>query len=67
MSRSATSSPVASRSWTGVTEVTELGIVQVSIENKIYNVAVVDPAEYRRFTERRERHAAGPVGPGRGR
>ena len=35
----------------GVTEVTKLGIVQVSIENKIYNVAVVDPAEYRRFTE----------------
>jgi hypothetical protein len=37
----------------GVTEVTELGIVQVSIENKVYNVAVVDPAEYRRFTESR--------------
>ncbi len=35
----------------GVTEVTKLGIVQVSIENKIYNVAVVDPAEYRRFTK----------------
>ena len=35
----------------GVTEVTRLGIVQVSIENKIYNVAVVDPAEYRRFTK----------------
>ena len=35
----------------GVTEVTELGIVQVSIENKIYDVAVVDPAAYRRFTE----------------
>ncbi len=34
----------------GVTEVTELGIVQVSIENKIYNVAVVDPGSYRRFT-----------------
>ena len=32
---------------------TRLGIVQVSIENKIYNVAVVDPAEYRRFTESR--------------
>jgi len=37
----------------GVTEVTKLGIVQVSIENKIYNVAVVDPASYRRFTELR--------------
>lgn len=37
----------------GVTEVTRLGIVQVSIENKIYNVAVVDPAAYRRFTEDR--------------
>ncbi len=37
----------------GVTEVTELGIVQVSIENKIYDVAVVDPASYRRFTEYR--------------
>ena len=35
----------------GVTEVTKLGIVQVSIENKIYNVAVVDAAEYRRFTK----------------
>lgn len=35
----------------GVTEVTRLGIVQASIENKIYNVAVVDPAEYRRFTQ----------------
>jgi len=34
----------------GVTAVTELGIVQVSIENKVYTVAVVDPAEYRRFT-----------------
>ena len=37
----------------GVTEVTSLGIVQVSIENKIYDVAVVDPASYRRFTELR--------------
>jgi hypothetical protein len=37
----------------GVTEVTRLGIVQVSIENKIYDVAVVDPASYRRFTELR--------------
>ncbi|HET9420570.1 MAG TPA: M15 family metallopeptidase, partial [Nocardioides sp.] len=37
----------------GVTEVTRLGIVQASIENKIYNVAVVDPASYRRFTESR--------------
>ena len=35
----------------GVTEVAKLGIVQVSIENKIYNVAVVDPASYRRFTQ----------------
>lgn len=35
----------------GVTEVTKLGIVQVSIENKIYDVAVVDPASYRRFTK----------------
>jgi hypothetical protein len=35
----------------GVTEVTRLGIVQASIENKVYNVAVVDPAEYRRFTK----------------
>ncbi len=34
----------------GVTAVTELGVVQVSIENKVYTVAVVDPAEYRRFT-----------------
>ena len=35
----------------GVTAVTKLGIVQVSIENKIYTVAAVDPAQYRRFTE----------------
>jgi hypothetical protein len=41
------------RAEKGVTEVTRLGIVQVSIENKIYNVAVVDPASYRRFTESR--------------
>jgi hypothetical protein len=35
----------------GVTEVTKLGIVQVSIENKIYTVAAVDPGQYRRFTK----------------
>jgi hypothetical protein len=34
----------------GVTAVTELGVVQVSIENKVYTVAVVEPAQYRRFT-----------------
>ena len=49
----------------GVTAATRLGIVQVSIENKVYNVAVVDPAEYRRFTGLQERHAPGAVGPSR--
>jgi hypothetical protein len=39
------------RGLKGVTEVIRLGIVQVSIENKFYDVAVVDPASYRRFTE----------------
>jgi hypothetical protein len=39
------------RDLEGVTEVTRLGIVQVSVENKIYDVAVVDPASYRRFTK----------------
>ncbi len=53
----------------GVTAVTKLGIVQVPIENKIYDVAVVDPSEYRRFTtansatlqEQWERVAGGEV------
>jgi hypothetical protein len=36
----------------GVTAVAKLAIVQVSIENRIYNVAAVDPAAYRRFTKR---------------
>lgn len=36
----------------GVTAVARIGIVQVPMENKIYTVAVVDPAQYRRFTKR---------------
>lgn len=35
----------------GVTAVTRLAIVQVPIENRVYNVAAVDPASYRRFTK----------------
>jgi hypothetical protein len=35
----------------GVTAVAKLAIVQVSIENRIYDVAAVDPASYRRFTK----------------
>jgi hypothetical protein len=35
----------------GVTEVTELAVRQVVIESRIYNLAVVDPASYRRHTK----------------
>ncbi len=34
----------------GVTAVASLSLAQVSIENKVINVAAVDPATYRRFT-----------------
>lgn len=36
----------------GVAATTTISLQQVPIENRLYDVAAVDPAEYRRFTER---------------
>ena len=53
----------AIRALDGVTGVESLALAQVSIENKVINVAAVDPGTYRNFTVRHRRDA-GRVGPG---
>lgn len=57
------------RGLKGVTAVTTISLANVPLENKVYNVAAVDPAQYRRFTaqesadlqEQWDRVAAGEV------
>ncbi|MBS45974.1 MAG: hypothetical protein CMH83_22930 [Nocardioides sp.] len=41
----------ALRDVAGVRTVSRLSLGQVSLENKVYTIAAVDPGEYRRFTE----------------
>jgi hypothetical protein len=38
------------RSLEGVTAATTISLANVPLENKVYNLAAVDPAQYRRFT-----------------
>ncbi|MFB9315351.1 M15 family metallopeptidase [Nocardioides plantarum] len=38
------------RDLQGVTAVTTISLANVPLENKVYNLAAVDPAQYRRFT-----------------